>query len=150
MVVNSLTVQGLIMADTIRRLDYYSVRIPNKVGEGARVLGALRDAGVNLTGLWGYQTKPSQAQLELAPEDSASFKKAARKAGLKLSEKQTAFLLSGEDRPGAVADVLDRLAQDGISVVAVKAVCAGAGHFGAAFFIHSNEARKAAKALGVR
>jgi len=44
-------------------------------------------------------------------------------------------LLSGEDRPGAVADVLDRLAQAGINVVAVKAVCAGAGHFGAAFFV---------------
>jgi hypothetical protein len=147
LVVNSLTVQELIMADEIRRLDYYSVRIPNKVGEGARVLGALRDAGVNLTGFWGYQTRPSQAQLELAPDDNGSFKKAARKAGLKLGEKHTAFLLSGEDHPGAVADVLDRLAQAGISVVAVKAICGGAGRFGAAFFVAPDDARKAAKAL---
>ncbi len=137
----------LIMVDEIRRLDYYSVVIPNKVGEGARVLGALRDAGVNLTGFWGYQTEPSQAQLELAPEGSAAFKK-ARQAGLKLGEKHTAFLLSGEDHPGAVADVLERLAQAGISVVAVKAVCAGVGRFGAAFFIAPNDVLKAAKALG--
>jgi hypothetical protein len=136
------------MADEIRRLDYYSAVVANKVGEGARVLGALRDAGVNLTGFWGYQAKPGKAQLELAPEDSASFKRAAQKAGLKLGEKHTAFLVSGEDRPGAVADVLDRLAQAGIDVVAVKAVCAGAGRFGSAFFVAPNDVRKAAKTLG--
>ena len=127
--------------------DYYSAVVANKVGEGARVLGALRDAGVNLTGFWGYQAKPGKAQLELAPEDSASFKRAAQKAGLKLGEKHTAFLVSGEDRPGAVADVLDRLAQAGINVVAVKAVCAGAGHFGAAFFVASKDVRKTTKLL---
>jgi hypothetical protein len=71
------------MADEIWRLDYYSAVVANKVVEGARVLGAFRDAGVNLTGFWGYQTKSGKAQLELAPEDSASFKRAARKAGVK-------------------------------------------------------------------
>ncbi len=137
------------MADEIRRLDYFSVVVPNKAGEGARVLGALRDAGVNLTGMWGYQTKPNKAQLELAPEDGAAFKQVARKAGLKVGEKHTAFLLSGEDRPGAVAEVLERLAVAGINVVAVKAMCAGAGRFGAAFFVAPQDVRKAAKALGV-
>ncbi len=136
------------MADEIRRLDYYSVVVSNKVGEGARVLGALRDAGVNFTGVWGYQTKPNQARLELAPADSAAFKKAARKAGLKLGKKYTAFWLRGEDRAGAVAGALDQLAQAGVNVVAVKAVCAGAGRFGAAFFVAPKDVRKAAKALG--
>lgn len=136
------------MADEIRRIDYYSVSISNKVGEGVRFLGALRDAGVNLTGFWGYQTKPGRARLELAPEDSAGFKKAARKAGLKIGEKYTAFLLSGEDRAGAVAEGLGKLAQAGVNTVAVKALCAGAGRFGAAFFVAPKDVRKAAKALG--
>ena len=30
------------MADEIRRLDYYSANVPDKVGEGARVLGMMR------------------------------------------------------------------------------------------------------------
>ena len=36
-----------VMAEEIRVVDHYSASILNKVGEGARVLGALRDAGVN-------------------------------------------------------------------------------------------------------
>ncbi len=36
------------MADTIRQVDYYYATVPDKPGEGARVAGVLRDAGVNL------------------------------------------------------------------------------------------------------
>ena len=32
----------------------YSVSVLNKPGEGARILGALRDAGVNLIAFWSY------------------------------------------------------------------------------------------------
>ena len=39
--------KGDVMAEEIRRVDHYSVSIPNKVGEGARVLGALRDDTIN-------------------------------------------------------------------------------------------------------
>ena len=42
-----------VMAEEIRVVEHYSASILNKVGEGARVLGALRDAGVNLIAFWG-------------------------------------------------------------------------------------------------
>ena len=41
------------MAEEVRHVEHYSASIPNKVGEGARVLRALRDAGVNLIAFWG-------------------------------------------------------------------------------------------------
>jgi hypothetical protein len=47
-----------VMAEEIRVVEHYSASIPNKVGEGARVLGALRDAGVNLLAFWGYKHGP--------------------------------------------------------------------------------------------
>ena len=34
------------MADTVRKVVYFKMSVPDKAGEGARVLGALRDAGV--------------------------------------------------------------------------------------------------------
>lgn len=40
--------------DTIRRTDYFSVEVPNKVGERARLLGALRDDGINLTAFTAF------------------------------------------------------------------------------------------------
>ena len=36
------------MPDEIRRVDYFYIKVPDRPGEGARALGALRDAGVNL------------------------------------------------------------------------------------------------------
>ena len=55
------------MAEEIRVVEHYSASIPNKVGEGARVLRALRDAGVNLIAFWGYKHGAGRAQLEFIP-----------------------------------------------------------------------------------
>ena len=54
-----------VMAEEIRVVEHYSASILNKVGEGARVLGALRDAGVNLIAFWGYKhgARPRAARI---------------------------------------------------------------------------------------
>ena len=135
------------MTESITKVDLYSASIENRAGEGARVLGALRDAGVNFIALWAYPSAEGQAQLEMIPESGAALKKAARKAGLALSEKQTAFFVNGKDHPGAVAYSLAKLAEAGINVGAVQAVCAGAGRYGAVIFLPQADARRAAKAL---
>jgi hypothetical protein len=84
-----------VMAEEIRVVDHYSVSIANKVGEGARVLGALRDAGVNLIAFWGYKHGAGRAQLEFIPEDSATFVAAAKQAKLRL-RKSTALYIHGD------------------------------------------------------
>lgn len=134
---------------TATTVDHYSATIDNRAGEAARVLGALRDAGVNLTALWAYPSSPRKAQLEMIPESGAGFAKAAKKAGLTLSPKQIAFFIHGKDHPGAVAKSLAKLAAAGINVGAVQAVCAGKGRYGAVIFLPQAGVRKAAKALGV-
>src|SRR6266487_1560278 len=45
---------GGAMPDTIRRADYYYVTAPDKPGEGAKVFGKLRDAGVNLLAVHAF------------------------------------------------------------------------------------------------
>ena len=132
---------------TATKVDHYSAAIDNRIVEGARVLGALRDAGVNLTALWAYPSAEGKAQLEMIPESSAGFTKAAKKAGLTLSPKQTAFFINGKDRSGAVAESLAKLAQAGINVGAVQAVCGGNGRYGAVIFVPQPDVRKATKAL---
>ena len=133
---------------TATKVDHYSATIDNRVGEGARVLGALRDAGVNLAALWAYPSAKGKAQLEMIPESGAGFAKAAKKAGLTLSPKQTAFFIHGKDHPGVVAESLAKLAAAGINVGAVQAVCGGNGSYGAVIFLPQADVRKAAKALG--
>ena len=137
------------MSGNVVKVNHYSTTIANKAGEGARVLGALKDGGVNFIALWPYPSKPGQAQLEMIPENGSALVKAAKKAGLAVGKKQTAFFVNGEDGPGVVAESLAKLAAARINVGAVQAVCAGAGRYGAIIFLPQKDVRKAAKALGV-
>jgi len=136
------------MAEKIRKVDYFYIEIPDKPGEGAKVLAAVRDAGINLLGFTAFPRGRWGAQIDFIPEDAAAFKTAARKAGLKLSAKKTGFLIQGEDRPGAIANLAAKLAAVNVNVTASDAVCAGEGRYGAMLWVKPADVRKAARALG--
>jgi glycine cleavage system regulatory protein len=57
--------------------------------------------------------------------------------------KSVAFYVHGDDRPGAVADILKKLADSRISLGAMQAVCGGAGNYGAAIFLFDDGALSA-------
>jgi len=136
------------MPDLIRRVDYFYAIVPDKPGEAARILNALRQAGVNLMGFSGFPHGARRSQLDFVPERPGDFTRAAKKLGLKLSSKKTGFLIQGDDRPGAVARLADKLAGGGINITAVDAVCAGAGRYGALLWVKAPDLRRAARLLG--
>jgi hypothetical protein len=135
------------MASNVRIADYFYIEVPERAGEGARVLGQLRDAGVNLTAVSGFPAG-RRAQIDLVPENPAAFRAAAKKAGWKTTGPKKVFLIDGEDRMGVMAETMERLAAAKISVVASQAVCAGAGRFGAILWVAPRDVKRAAKALG--
>jgi hypothetical protein len=94
----------------------------------------LKEAGVNLLAFSGFP-KGRRAQMDFIPADQTAFKAAARKAKLKLVGPKTGFLIQGEDRVGAVAELVTRLADAGINVTAVDAFAAGAGQYGAILWV---------------
>lgn len=136
------------MPDTIRRVNYYYVTVPNRPGEGARVLGALKSAGVNLLAVHAFPSGDG-AQVDLVPEKGAALEEAAKKAKIQLSPKKDAFLVEGDDRVGAAAGILQKLADAKINVTAIDAVRAG-GRYGALLWVKPADVDKAAKALGAR
>src|ERR1019366_3271795 len=129
------------------KLDYYSVVVCNKPGKGAKVLSPLKEAGVNFVGIWGYPSGKSKARIDLVAEDTKLLKKAAKQLKIELGKKHTAFHITGEDHPGAVAEVLAKLAAKEINVFAVQALCAGNGRFGALLQVAPDDVKKATKAL---
>lgn len=135
--------------DTIRKADYFSMEVPNRIGEGARLLGALRDAGVNLLGFTGFPTG-RRAQVDFIPEDTASFKAAARKLGMKVGPRKTVFLAQGDDRVGAIAKLCDKIEGAGVNMTAMDAVSAGRGRYAAMFWVDPGDVNKVARALGAR
>ena len=129
------------------KLELYSAVVPNKPGKGAQFLRAFKEAGVNFVGIWGYPVGKSRSRIDLVPEDAALFKKAAKQLKIQFGKRQTAFHITGEDHPGAVAEALAKLAAKEINVYAVRALCAGNGRFGAIIQVDHDVVKKATKAL---
>ena len=136
------------MADTVRSVEYYYVTTPDTPGEGQKVLSALEKSGVNLLAFLGFPVGDGQSQLDLVPEDAQSLKAAAEQAGLTLSEAKRAFLIQGDDRVGAVADTMARLAEANVNLTATAATAAGSGRFGMIVWVAAGDYEKAAEALG--
>ena len=135
------------MADTIRKVNYYYTTAPDKPGEGARLLQALRNAGVNLLAFHAFPSA-RKSQADFVPADATALIAAAKGAKIKLSKPKTAFLLDGDDRVGALASTMAKLGAAKINVTAISAVCAGMGRYGAIFWVKPRDVAKAAAALG--
>ena len=110
------------MADAIRQVEYFYITAPNKAGEGAGALNTLKEAGVNLLAFSGFP-QGRRAQLDFVPADPAAFKQAAKRAKWKVVGPKRGFLVQGDDRVGAIAELLERLAAAKVNVTAIDAVC---------------------------
>ena len=121
------------MADTIRRVDYFTTKVPNRAGQAARILAGLAAAGV-----------------DLVPADSAKLRRAARAMDLALSKRKTGFLVQGGDRVGALTRIANTLAVGRVNLTAIDAVSAGKGRYGAIFWVKPASVARAAKLLRAR
>jgi len=136
------------MADTVRRVDYFSVTVPDAPGEGDRILSTLRDRSVNLLAYLGFPLEGGRSQLDLVPEDADALRQAAEAAGLALGEAKRALLIEGDDRVGAVADTTAKLAEANINVRAAAATSAGSGRYGMILWVAPADYEQAANVLG--
>jgi hypothetical protein len=134
------------MTDVIKKVSYFAMDVADKPGEAARVLTTLSQAGVNLLAFSGFP-RGRRSQLDFIPENVELFRKALSMARLKVKSKKTGFLVQGDDRPGAVAEVLQKLADATINVTAVDGVSAGGGRWGAILWVKPQSVNKAAKVL---
>jgi prephenate dehydratase len=133
----------------VRKASYYSMKVPQRPGAGAQLLGELKKAKVNLLAFTGFPASGG-AQVDFIPKDNAKFTQAARKAKMKLSARKTVFLASGADKVGALTSILGRLAKAKINLVSLQAVTAGSGRFGAMFWVKAKDVGKTSRVLKAR
>lgn len=133
----------------VRKASYYSMKVPQRPGSGAQLLAQLKAAKVNLLAFTGFPAGGG-AQVDFIPKDNARFTQAARKAKIKLSARKTVFLAQGNDKVGALTQVLNRLARAKISVVSLQAVTAGKGRYGAMFWVKAKDVGRASRVLKAR
>ncbi len=138
------------MADRIRLVDYFYIEARDRPGQGARALGVLKDAGVNLVALQAFPKGGGRTQVNFVPSDPTAFKRAAKAAGWKLTGPKKAFVIQGSDRTGALVGYAGKLGEAKINVTATSASAAGAGRFGGILWVKARDVRRAAKVLGAR
>jgi hypothetical protein len=137
-----------MMADLIRTAQYFKVQIADKPGTLAGMLAPLREAGENLMAVHAFPRNRG-TQVDVVPEDPAAFKNVAKVYKWKVQGPKMCLLVDGDDRPGALADLTDRLGSARINMIAVTGLTAGQGRFGAILWVKPRDVKKAAKVLGV-
>ena len=138
------------MADSVRKVRYSYVMVPNRAGAGAAVLARLREAGVDLVAYSGFPAAGGKAQIDLVTDDVAGLRRVAKKNGWRLSAVKRGFLVQGDDRIGTVHRHLAKLGAAKVSVVAADAVTAGRGRYGMILWVKAKDYARAARALGAR
>jgi hypothetical protein len=137
------------MADSVRKVQYAYVVVPNRPGHGARMLQELKNAGVDMVAYSGFPVKGG-SQVDMVTPDMTGLKRLARDNGWKLSKPKKGFLVQGVDRIGAVHRHLAKLAEKKINVVAADAVAAGKDRYGMILWVKPKDYAKASRALGAR
>jgi len=140
----------VVMPDQVRRVEYVHVLVKDRPGQAAEVLGALGEEGIDLLAFSGFPSKGGKGQLDLVTGDIAGVKRVARSRKWKLSAVKRGFLVQGDDRVGAVAGVLGKLAGAKINVIAADAVSAGAGRYAMILWVKPASYARAAKVLGAK
>jgi len=89
------------MADQIRRWTTTYVEVPDKPGEGVRVLGALQGGGCEPLSFTAFPpARARRRSIVCPPGRRGPLARAAKNAGLTLSPRKQAFLVQGADRRG--------------------------------------------------
>ena len=135
------------MADRVKKVNYCYVKVPHRAGQGEALLGALREANVNLLAFSGFPAKGGKSQLDLITESVGPIRRVAKKLNLRVSKPKKGFLIQGQDEIGAVHKHMRKLAIEKINVTAADAVCAGKGRYGMILWVRPSQYSRAARAL---
>lgn len=135
------------MADRVQKVTYCYVTTSSRAGSGAKVLGAIKDAGINMLAFTGFPAGAGKAQLDIIVDRPAPVQRLAKENGWKVSPTKKAFLVRGKDRAGAVQLHLEKLADAGINVTAANAVTTADGRYAMVLWVKPKEYNRAARSL---
>lgn len=109
-------------------MTFFALTLPNRPGELAHFTAQLRDAGVNLIGLWCDEPGVEETRISCVPQSPELFRQFFAGANLPMEE-GTTFYMTGPDEQGALVPTLQRIADAGINIESIETIAAG-GRFG--------------------
>lgn len=131
----------------IRRERYFSIHSQNEPGVLSTITAQLMEANVDCSGIWGFGTGASGAEVIVVPRNGDRFKEVARKIGWESTE-GICFHLESEDKTGALVEILNRIAKQGINIKAVDAIVVGQS-YGCYLWVPEDDLEDVAQILGL-
>jgi hypothetical protein len=137
------------MEVTKRKVQYFYATVEDRPGAAFRLLAKLAESDVNLLAFSATPTGPNQTQVVLFPEDPHALAEVAEQSNLVLTGPQSAFLIQGDDRLGALTEVHRVLADAKVNVFNSTGVTDGRGGFGYIIYVRPEDIDRAAHVLVV-
>jgi hypothetical protein len=95
----------------------FSLTLDDRPGSLAKATDAIAKAGINIEGYCAVPSgKDGKGNFRVVTKDPASTRKALESAGFKVQEEHDVAIVDLDDRPGSLAQVLRRLAENELNV----------------------------------
>lgn len=138
------------MPENVQIVDYFYTFVDDKPGQGYRILARMKRRRINLLAFTTFPSGPGQVQLNFFPNDQNSLLAAAAELNIRMMGPKKAFLIQGDDKIGALADVFRMFYKKDINIFAANCVSDDRGGYGLVLWISPRDIETAAKVLGVK
>ncbi len=137
------------MKARIRSVPYYYARIEGDPDQAYTWLEELASAKVDLLAFSALPYGPNHVEVTLFPVDRRELERSALARGVELVGPYHAFLIQGDDRLGALAEIHKDLRDTGVKVYASTGVTDGQGRFGYIVYVRELDFEAAERVLDV-
>ncbi len=135
------------MAVGVRTVEYYYTRVEDEPGKAYELLAKLAAEHINLLAFSAVPYGSNRVELTIFPDKGDSLTRVAKKLGWTLTGPQHAFLIQGDDKLGALAEVHEKLLNAGVNIYASSGVTDGGGRYGYVIYVKESDHPAAEKAL---
>jgi len=95
----------------------FALTLDDRPGTLAKATDAIAKAGINIEGYCAVPSgKDGKGTFRVVTSDPATTRKALETAGFKVQEERDVAIVEAEDRPGFLAQILRRLAENELNV----------------------------------
>ena len=137
------------MSNQIKRVDYFHTTVQDQPGVAFQILDQFAQQGVNLLAFSAVPSGPSTTQLTIFPDDTKNLVDLAKQVGLQLVGPYSAFIVTGDDTIGALAEIHKTLYLSNVNVYASNGLAYGKNTYGYIIYVKHEDYDRAAQALGI-
>jgi hypothetical protein len=136
------------MDTRVRRIEYFHATVKDRPGEAFEILSRMRKSGVNLLAFSAVPCRLGTRSCPL-PRRGEQLGERGGRIRHRAYRPAHAFLVQGDDKLGALADIHRRLFEGNINVYASNGVTDGKGGYGYVFYVKPEDYERAANVLDI-